>query len=41
MSEIYKPEEIEPKWQAKWADDGLYEADIDPATLLEHNILSC
>jgi leucyl-tRNA synthetase len=30
MSDIYKPEEIEPKWQAKWADDGLYEANIDP-----------
>ncbi len=27
---IYKPEEIEPKWQKKWQDDGLYHADIDP-----------
>ena len=26
---IYKPEEIEPKWQKRWADDGLYHADID------------
>jgi len=25
----YKPEEIEPKWQKRWADDGLYHADID------------
>ena len=31
MSAIYKPEEIERKWQAKWADDGLYESDIDPS----------
>jgi leucyl-tRNA synthetase len=30
MSYNYKPEEIEPKWQAKWADEGLYEANIDP-----------
>lgn len=31
MSEqpIYKPEEIEPKWQARWEQDGLYNADID------------
>jgi len=27
---MYKPEEIEPKWQKKWEDDGLYHADIDP-----------
>ncbi len=27
---IYKPEEIEPKWQKKWEADGLYHADIDP-----------
>jgi leucyl-tRNA synthetase len=27
---MYKPENIEPKWQKKWADDGLYHADIDP-----------
>ena len=26
----YKPEEIEPKWQERWEDDGLYHADIDP-----------
>jgi len=26
---MYKPEEIEPKWQKKWAEDGLYHADID------------
>ncbi len=27
---MYKPEEIEPKWQEKWAADGIYHADIDP-----------
>jgi leucyl-tRNA synthetase len=27
---IYKPEEIEPKWQKRWEADGLYHADIDP-----------
>jgi leucyl-tRNA synthetase len=27
---LYKPEEIEPKWQKRWANDGLYHADIDP-----------
>ncbi len=26
---VYKPEEIEPKWQAKWEADKLYHADID------------
>lgn len=26
---MYKPEEIEPKWQKKWDADGLYHADID------------
>jgi leucyl-tRNA synthetase len=25
----YNPAEIEPKWQARWAEDGLYNADID------------
>jgi leucyl-tRNA synthetase len=27
---MYKPEEIEPKWQKKWESDGIYHADIDP-----------
>jgi leucyl-tRNA synthetase len=26
---IYNPIEIEPKWQSKWASDGLYQAEID------------
>jgi len=30
MSENYLPQEIEPKWQAKWEADGLYRSDIDP-----------
>ncbi len=30
MSKPYNPSEIEPKWQAKWAADHLYEANIDP-----------
>src|SRR5512136_143398 len=32
MSElpIYNPQVIEPKWQKKWEQDGLYHADIDP-----------
>ena len=31
MKEItaYNPAEIEPRWQEKWEDDGLYQADID------------
>ncbi len=29
---IYKPENIEPKWQKQWAADGLYHADIDAET---------
>jgi len=28
---VYKPGEIEPKWQARWDEDGLYNADIDPS----------
>jgi len=27
----YNPNEIEPRWQAQWAEDGIYHADIDPA----------
>jgi len=30
MNENYIPQEIEPKWQAKWEADGLYHSDIDP-----------
>ncbi len=26
---MYRPEEIEPKWQKRWETDGLYHADID------------
>ncbi len=29
MTEKYNPATIEPKWQAKWEVDGLYNADID------------
>lgn len=29
MTENYNPAEIEPKWQAKWEEDGIYHADID------------
>jgi len=29
MTDNYVPQEIEPKWQAKWDADGLYHADID------------
>ncbi len=31
MSEltVYKPLEIEPKWQAKWEQDGIYSSTID------------
>jgi len=28
---MYKPEEIESKWQKQWEADGLYHADIDPS----------
>ena len=27
---MYRPGQIEPKWQKIWAEDGLYNADIDP-----------
>jgi len=30
MTDNYNPAKIEPKWQKKWEDDGLYHADIDP-----------
>jgi leucyl-tRNA synthetase len=30
MAERYVPQEIEPKWQARWEADGLYRAQIDP-----------
>jgi len=28
---IYNPSEIEPRWQQRWDQDGLYHSDIDPA----------
>ena len=31
IPEVYIPAAIEPKWQAKWQADGLYNSDIDPA----------
>ena len=27
---VYDPDEIEPRWQARWEADNLYHADIDP-----------
>jgi leucyl-tRNA synthetase len=29
--EKYNPNEIEPRWQKKWEQDGIYHADIDPS----------
>jgi leucyl-tRNA synthetase len=29
MNSEYKPQEIEPKWQKRWENDGIYHADID------------
>jgi len=26
----YEPENIEPRWQQRWEEDGLYHADVDP-----------
>lgn len=31
MTDEYQPQEIEPKWQKKWEEDGLYHAEIDPS----------
>jgi leucyl-tRNA synthetase len=31
MNDKYNPGEIEPKWQERWAADGLYNAKIDPS----------
>jgi len=30
MTEKYVPQDIEPKWQAAWEDDGLYRAEVEP-----------
>ena len=30
MAERYVPQEIEPKWQARWEADGLYRAKVNP-----------
>ncbi len=30
MAERYVPQEIEPRWQARWEADGLYRAKVDP-----------
>ena len=31
MADSYIPQEIEPKWQRKWEDDGLYRSVVDPS----------
>ena len=31
MAERYNPRQIEPKWQQRWEEDRLYEADVDPS----------
>jgi len=31
MTDQYVPQEIETKWQKRWADDGLYRAVVDPS----------
>ena len=31
MADKYNPQEIEPKWQARWESDQLYRSVIDPA----------
>lgn len=28
---FYNPSEIEPRWQKKWEEDGIYHSDIDPS----------
>jgi len=28
---VYRPSEIEPQWRARWEEEGLYDADIDPS----------
>ena len=35
----YRPEEIEPKWQQRWADSGIYRSDVD-RTLPKHYALT-
>ncbi len=30
MQHRYDPQEIEPRWQKRWEEDGLYEASIEP-----------
>ncbi len=30
MTEQYVPQEVEPKWQQRWEEDGLYRAEVDP-----------
>ena len=31
MTEAYNPQEIEKKWQARWEQDALYHAEVDPS----------
>ncbi|HEX5715383.1 MAG TPA: leucine--tRNA ligase [Thermoanaerobaculia bacterium] len=31
MEKAYDPSEIEPKWQQRWEEEGLYRSDVDPA----------
>jgi leucyl-tRNA synthetase len=31
MAERYNPRQIEPKWQKRWEDDRLFEAQVDPS----------
>ncbi|CAN5197044.1 leucine--tRNA ligase [soil metagenome] len=34
----YNPQEIEPKWQAKWEDEGIYQPDLKTATKPYYNL---
>ncbi|HEX2164375.1 MAG TPA: leucine--tRNA ligase [Thermoanaerobaculia bacterium] len=31
MADAYDPSEIEPRWQRRWEEEGLYRSDVDPA----------
>jgi leucyl-tRNA synthetase len=38
--DAYRPQQIEPRWQAAWEQDGLYRVDLDDATKPKHYFLT-
>ena len=39
-ADAYRPQEIEPRWQAAWEAEGLYRVDLEDASRPKHYFLT-